>query len=101
MLKITKATIKSFIKKNRDSLHIRIKDRFDGMNDCVMPVEGYGFMPAEFLAPDSHDFDYTLGIKDAFFVGGSTNYFRIYEDDKFKGYRVDNCCGMFLLVVRK
>ena len=39
MTKITRATVKSFIKKNFDNLYINRKSRFDGSVDCVMPVK--------------------------------------------------------------
>ena len=35
MKKITRTTIKSFIKKNFDDLYISTRSRFNGMIDCV------------------------------------------------------------------
>lgn len=34
MSKITRSTIKSFIKNNFNNLYIKTKSRFDGMSDC-------------------------------------------------------------------
>ncbi len=44
--KITKATVKSFIKNNIENLYINVTSDFDGMTDCVEQVKG-GFKKAE------------------------------------------------------
>lgn len=95
-MKTTLATIKSFIKKNQD-LYINCKSRFDGMVDCVMPNDNSQFHLAKRV--DSHK--NTLGIAGAWFVFGSRDYFREYEDAEFKGYEVYNCCGSFILATKK
>lgn len=95
--KITLATIKSFVRKSAN-LHISEKSRFDGMVDCVMPTENNGFTPV--IASDKHQ-QYTLGIQGAWFVLGGGDRFSAYEDEKFVGYSVYNCCGSFLLAVPK
>ena len=94
MSKITKATIKSFIKKNFDNLYIKVESDFNGMTDCVEAVND------DFHKAVKEEYnDYTLGIANAWFVGGSRDYFAEYNDDNFKGYRVSNCCGRFILAV--
>ena len=98
MKKITLTTVKSFIKKNRANLLINCQSHFDGMTDCVMPVESQ-FTPA--LAPDAdRNFDNCLGIHGAWFVFGSRDYFTPYSKDGFEGIRVSNCCGAFILAVK-
>lgn len=93
--KITKATVKSFIRKNRQDLLINVKSRFDGMVDGVMPVES-AFATAK--QTDRH-IERTLGIAGAWFVGGGDDRFEAYEENGFKGYVVYNCCGSFILAV--
>lgn len=38
--KITKATFKSYVKKHKDDLFIKVTSKFDGMHDCCMSREG-------------------------------------------------------------
>ena len=96
MKKITKATIKSFIKKNIDNLFIKIEDSFDGMVDCVMPVKDE-FHPI--IKTETNN--YNMGIKGCWFVNESRDCFNVYEDDIYTGYSVSNCCGSFKLVIKK
>ena len=97
-MKTTKATIKSFIKKNADNLYINVKSSFDGMTDCC-ESQNNGFQKAQ---PDSDGFynQHTLGITGAWFVGQSRDYFYPYNQNGFKGYEVSNCCGHFILAVK-
>lgn len=97
MSKITLATIKSFIKKNEGKLYIKNESTFDGMVDCVMPCRDTGWK----LAEKSDNQAYHQGVKGAWFVGGSRDYFTPYEDKQFTGYEVYNSCGTFLLAVHK
>lgn len=95
MSKITKSTIKSFIKKNFDNLYIKVKSEFSGMTDCVEAVQD------DFHKVMKDDrIHNTFGIAGAWFVDGSgRNFFREYNDNGFKGYEVSNCCGRFVLAV--
>jgi len=92
MKKITRATIKSFIKKHESRLYIKVNSRFDGMVDCVMPTEDH------FHRVEKTDFQ---EIRGAWFVGQSRDGFSPYEDANFKGYEVYNCTGSFLLATPK
>ena len=92
----TLTTIKSFIRKNQN-LYISTQSRFDGMVDCVMPCDNKTFEPAK----PSDGFKNTLGIEGAWFVFDSRDLISEYEDDNFKGYEVYNCCGRFILAVKK
>ena len=96
--KITKTTIKSFIRKNLENMYIRNNSRFDGMYDCVTDCGDGSFRKAE--QSTKHN-DYTLGVDGAWFVNGSNNYFRPYEANGFVGYEVSNCCGNFILAIRE
>lgn len=95
--KITLATVKSFIKKNIDNLYLNVKSEFDGMTDGLNYLNE-GFKKAEKTEQDS---DYTLGIKNAYFVGNSRDYFSAYEDEKFIGIHVYNSCGSFDIAIQK
>tara|TARA_R110000772_G_scaffold253337_1_gene368970 strand:+ start:298 stop:600 length:303 start_codon:yes stop_codon:yes gene_type:complete len=97
MKKITKATIKSFIKNNLNNMYIRNNSKFDGMVDGVTECGNGSFRKAE--KSEKHN-DYTLGVKEAWFVGSSNDYFTAYEYNGFKGYEVSNCCGNFILATR-
>jgi len=92
--KITLATVKSFIKKAGDSLHILTSDRFDGTQDMVCSTGETEFSKAiktEFSRRN-------LGVCGAFFVGGDR--FEKYAKGQFDGILVYNCCGSFILATK-
>lgn len=102
MKKITLATVKSFVKKNRENLYINLHSRFDGMHDCIMPAKG-GFEKAQ---PSKQGVfvnttDHTLGIEGAWFVYGSRDYLKPFENETMKGFEISNCCGNFTLAIQK
>ncbi len=97
MKKITRATIKSFI--NNNEIYIKEESKFDGMTDCVENIQGSSIRLAERITEGSN-LKYNLGIQGAWFVGSSRDYFEAYEIDGYKGYRVYNCCGSFVLLAR-
>lgn len=99
MAKVTLSTIKAFVRKNEGRLHIKEKSRFDGMVDCVMPTGDGAFHPA--LKDERGFTDNTMDIQGAWFVKGSRDWFTPYEDEKFVGYDISNCCGSFTLAVPK
>lgn len=98
-MKITRTTIKKFIRENKD-LYIKHRTKFDGMVDGVTDCQDKAFHPVKRLEPTHHNFDYSLGIEGAYFVGGSRNWFDAYEKDGMKGYEVSNCCGSFILAAK-
>lgn len=98
MSKITKATIKSFIKNNFDKLYINVKSEFDGMTDCVMSTGDTSFSKVQKSIKNERN---NLGVIGAWFVGSSRDYFDIYEDEGFKGFKIYNCCGSFILALQK
>lgn len=96
-MKITRATIKSFIKKNQNNLYIKKESDFDGRVDCVVEVDG------EFSKVEVKDMsdEHKLGVSGAWFVGGSRDYFTEFENENFKGFDISNSCGSFILAAAK
>lgn len=103
--KITLATVKSFIKKNEGNLYINVKSSFDGMIDgCASQHDG--FVKAEKDNTQSLNSDYhdrTQGIKGAWFVGSSRDYFKPFDNigGDMTGIEVSNSCGHFILAIYK
>jgi len=95
--KITRATIKSFIKKNRDNLYIKNQSSFNGMTDGVDPCHDQSISKAG--STDKNN-QYNLGIPGAWFVGSSRDSFYYSEIGSFKGYEVYNCVGTFYLLIK-
>ncbi len=98
MAKITRATFKSFVAKNRDRLLIRCESAFDGMTDCVQTNHGAQFKA---LRPSDRTFENNLGIMGVWLVGQSRDYFREFSEGDLQGIHVYNCCGSFTVAVRK
>jgi len=100
--KITLSTVKSFIKKNRENLYINVKSSFDGMTDGVEQLRN-GFVKAQAdktISKSSDYYDRTQGIKGAWFVGSSRDYFTSYNENYLTGIEVSNCCGTFILAIK-
>ena len=97
--KITKATFKSFVKKNRASLLVKVGREYDGMVDGCVAVEG-GFKAAvDELSADEVN-PHTLGLKGVWMVGGGRDYFESYSVNGVSGIRCSNCCGNFIVAVQ-
>lgn len=96
--KITRATFKSFIKKNADKLFIRKESRFDGMIDGMSYDRDAQFVPA---GKSEINIEHTLGVNGVWLVLDSRDYFARYEDASFVGFKVLNCCGSFVLATAK
>ena len=100
--KITLATIKSFIRKNRDNLYFKSRSHFDGMVDMVTPTNGSWSKAEPSRHSKLHHFHKnTLGVEGAWFVLQSNDYFRKIDDGEFEGYEIFNCCGCFNLGIKK
>lgn len=97
--KITKATIKSFIKKNASNLYSLNISSFDGMFDGLVFNKNKEFRKVTFQKDINEE--HTFGIEDAWFVGMSRDYFTDFENDSFVGYKVFNSCGSFYLAIKK
>ena len=96
-MKTTLATIKSFIKKNAGNLYIKNQSDFDPMTDCVQSCSDNGFR--EVVATEDN-VSHTLGIQGAWFVKRSRDFFDKHSENGFRGYRVYNCCGSFVIAVK-
>lgn len=99
MKKITKATLKSFIRKNDDDLYCWEKSSFDGMVDCVMPSDS----KIEKVDAGKINFEdgYRLGITGLWLVGRSGDKFEAWENEYFTGIEIYNCCGTSIIATRK
>ena len=101
-MKITLTTIKMFIKKNKENLYIRNKQSFDSMIDGSARCNDQSFRPVkkddEFAEQEKA---HTLGVRGAWFVLGSRDYFTVYEDSLYTGYEISNCCDIFILAIKK
>lgn len=96
--KITRATLKAFILKNRDKLFHLTKNSFDGHVDCVMPTSEPVFKRVNSIEIENKT---TFGIKDAWLVGNGDDYFTLYEDAQYIGIEVSNCCANWIVVIKK
>jgi hypothetical protein len=96
-MKITKATLKSFVKKNLPNLLISKRSSFDGMVDGVVASSDKSFQPIRLGAGHIEN---TLDIHGVWLVGSSRDYFTAYDDGRFKGIEVSNSCGWFILGVK-
>jgi hypothetical protein len=99
--KITLATLKSFIHRElkNDNLYIKKESDFNGMADCVMPVENSDFIKVKY--PIDENDKYSLGIKGLWLVGQSRDSFRDWSNDEFMGFEVFNCCGSCIVAMKK
>lgn len=98
MKRITMATIKSFIKKNHGNLFLNIKSSFNGMVDGCDYHKGSQFEAVEHTESFSNN---KLGVQGAWFVRDGGDLLRAYEDEQFIGFDVYNCCGSFIIAVKK
>jgi hypothetical protein len=108
--KITVATVKSFIKKNRAELLINVRSAFDGMQDMTCDTGDSGFTAAKSRVyycretgkdvPVSHDNPNTMGVSGVWFTHGR-NSCSVFENETHNGYTVYNCCGEWTVAVAK
>ena len=96
-MKPTVATLKSFIRKNRENLLVKCRADFDAMTDGLAWNKGAQFAPA---VPADNTFRNNLGISGVWLVGRSRDYLTPFEGEGLKGFKVSNCCGSFEVAVR-
>ena len=96
--KITLASLKSFARRNKNSLFYKEKSSFDGMVDCVVSSKNE-WQKTE-LNTEKTGY-YQTGIQGIYTVSQSGNIFTMYEDDNYFGIEVYNCCGCSILAVKK
>ena len=96
--RITIATVKSFIAKNRPNLLICQKSSYDSMEDGVRSTGNRDFSPAlESDRPCSNN----MGIHGAWFVMRSNDWFEAFSNDEVVGYEINNSCGTFILAIKR
>lgn len=113
MKKITRATVKSFIRRHRDHLFIRVDSQLDGNDDCKRPIHGATFERAkvsylrEEITGEFADefkgellYELTLGVEGASFSGGRRDAYSAYQRDGYEGIEVFNHMRSFVLAVR-
>ena len=113
--RITIATVKSFIRRNRAALFVREQSCFDAMQDMVtnsyrnefapaaprqnqIYCDGWDSLPPKYINV-SEDHPTTLGLVGVWFCGG--DLCEKFENDDFTGYKVYNCCGTWFVAVAK
>lgn len=95
--KFTMASVKSFVRKNKGNLKIRVKSTFDGMVDGLVFDRNPGFVPVK---ETTFHLEYTLGITGAWFVGRGNDYVDpIMNGDAVVGFKCSNSCGNFEVMV--
>jgi hypothetical protein len=101
--RITLATFKSFIKKNKNIMFIMQESSFDGMTDCVefTPRAQRKFVAAsESTAMHPHE-KHNFGYYGIWLVGSSRDYFSSYDDGIYEGINYSNCCGSGTIAIKK
>ena len=68
--KITKASLKAFIRAQWSELLVRHQSEFDGMVDCIMPIDNSQWLPVKVTGQKKghQDFEYTLGCEIVYLV---------------------------------
>lgn len=97
MKKITRASLKSFIKKNEKNLFVMSLSSFDGMVDCVMPTDDTMRKVESVNFDDEHSF----GLRGLWLVGHSDDYFEAWEGERYVGIKIYNCCGSSIIATTK
>jgi len=92
--KITKATFRNFINKNRERLYIKVTSRFNGYVDMI-ESQDEEFEKAIFNATSM------MGVAGLYLVGQSRDYFAAYDDGIYTGIQYNNCVGSGVIAVRK
>lgn len=97
--KITKATFKSFIRKNEAKLLVKVRAAFDGMTDGLEFTKVAEFIPARKLC--GRDVcENNCGLAGVWIVG-SRNWFEHYETETHIGIAVSNSCAYFTVAIEK
>ena len=92
MAKVTIATVKAFARKNAEKLFVKTLSDFDGMTDCVQSVDD---------TFKKTSLEQAFGHTGVYLVGSSRDYIDPYDDGKYIGYRIYNCCGSGVIATTK
>lgn len=96
--KITMATVKSFVKKNINELHVKCCSRFDGMTDCVEKNTDAAYKKVD---PEKLDFNKpSFGFDGFWTVGCSRDYIKQITENNFTGFEVSNSCGRSIIAIK-
>jgi hypothetical protein len=96
-MKATRATIKAFIKRNRDRLLVSVKSQFDGTVDGVVSSGDCSFSKAI----DSYNpHENNQNIAGIWLVGGGRDYITPFFRDGLSGFEVVNCCGKWSIAIK-
>ena len=96
--KITRATLKSFIKKNQGNLLLSTINSFNGMTDGCDPCKDQSFRKTQ---NTDRNPEYTFGIDGVWCVGLREDLFTVYHNNGLIGVEVYNPCGFFRLAVKE
>jgi hypothetical protein len=94
-MKATKATLKAFLRKNKDVMFRRLS-YFDGMYDGVVDSRDNGFERLE--GPFNPDDKNRLGFAGLWFT--SNDLITPYNKEGMRGFEIYNSCGSFVLAVK-
>ncbi len=100
MKKITRAAVKSFIRRHRDHLFIRIDSKIQGYDDGKSRIHAATFNAA--TVSDLSN-EHTLGVEGVWFLGrgfAGGDYFESFQRDGYEGIAVFNNMCDFVLAVR-
>lgn len=99
--KITRASLKSFIKRNENNLYVNHKRTFDGMVDGCVSLDD-GWKPS---IKTERSVNHTLGIDGLWIVarsaGSGADYFTLFNQDGYIGIEISNCCGYSIIAVKQ
>ena len=103
MKKITLTTIKKFIKENKGKIYIKNISHFNGMTDGIDNCENQNFYLSEQteIKQKQYGRDNTLGLKGAYFVFDTRDYFNTFNENNFKGFTISNCIGHFVIAIKE
>ncbi len=96
---INRNTLKSFIKNNMEhGVYVANLSDYEEDIDSVIPNDD----PEVLKVYDYNEQDQnSFGIDGIWLVSGSRNSFTRYENEKYLGIKVYNCCGNFIVFVKK
>ena len=102
MKKLNKNHFNNFVKKNAENLHMKVYAHFNGMVDMVENVEAPAFskvVKVQFQEWRDVVLRAANDVSKIAFRDG--NSFDHYEDAEYQGIEVYNCCGKFVVAVKK
>jgi len=95
MKKITRTTIKTFVKANQDSLYIKIKSDFNGMMVEIVRNAKFTRMKGTYTPTDIR-----LGFNIPF-VGDGGDSFSVFGNEEYQGFEWYNCVGSGIIAIKK